>query len=210
MAITLDGSTGITDANGGTVLNTTATQTLTNKTLTSPTITGATITGSTVSGGTIVQGTAQASTSGTAIDFTGIPSWAKRVTVMLSNVSTNGAGNFLFQLGISSGIVSSGYNSSCVQLNTSSTAVAASTSITSGFGATGISATNTYHGAITFENLSGNTWVGRLILHGEGGTVYVIHGAGSVVLSGVLDRVRVTNASSNTFDFGTINIMYEG
>lgn len=35
--------------------------------------------------------TAAATASGTAIDFTSIPSWAKRITVMLDGVSTNGS-----------------------------------------------------------------------------------------------------------------------
>jgi hypothetical protein len=207
MAITLDGSTGITDANGGTVLNTTATQTVTNKTLTSPTITGATITGSTVSGGTIVQGTAQASTSGANIDFTGIPSWVKRVTVMFSGISTTGTSNTMLQLGTSSGITASGYLGASGFSSTGSGA----TNFTTGFGlSTSTSAATIFYAVMTVANVTGNTWVAS-VAGGYSNAASSLQGGGSVTLSGTLDRVRLTTvAGTDTFDAGSINIMYEG
>ena len=57
----------------------------------------------------LVLGTAQASTSGASIDFTSIPSWVKRITVMFSGVSTNGSSNWLVQLGTASGVENTGY-----------------------------------------------------------------------------------------------------
>ena len=86
------------------------TDVLTNKTLTSPTITGAVV--SAMGSSILTSGTAQASTSGTAIDFTGIPSWAKRITVMFNGVSTNGTSNPQIQLGSGSPTTSgyTGYN----------------------------------------------------------------------------------------------------
>ena len=45
------------------------------------------------------RGTAVASTSGTSVDFTSIPSWVKRITVMFNGVSTSGTSNPLVQLG---------------------------------------------------------------------------------------------------------------
>ena len=39
--------------------------------------------------------TAQNTTSGTSIDFTGIPSWVKRITVMFQGVSTTGSSQVL-------------------------------------------------------------------------------------------------------------------
>jgi len=50
------------------------------------------VTGSLTSGGSLTLATAQTA-SGTAVDFTGIPSWVKRITVMFSGVSTNGWAN---------------------------------------------------------------------------------------------------------------------
>ncbi len=60
--------------------------------------------------GIITSGTAVASTSGTSIDFTGIPSWVKRITVLFNGMSLNGNVNFLVQIG-SGSVTSSGYNS---------------------------------------------------------------------------------------------------
>ena len=71
-------------------------------------------------GSSIVSGTAQNSTSGTAIDFTGIPSWVKRITVMFNGVSTNGTSNLLLQIGAGS-VTTSGYNSQAWTANTINT-----------------------------------------------------------------------------------------
>ena len=47
-------------------------------------------------------GTAVASTSGTSNDFTSIPSWVKRITVMFNGVSTNGTSPVQLQIGAGS------------------------------------------------------------------------------------------------------------
>ena len=52
--------------------------------------------------------TAVNSTSGTSIDFTGIPSGVKRITIMLKDVSTSGTSYKLIQLG-SGSITTTGY-----------------------------------------------------------------------------------------------------
>lgn len=58
--------------------------------------------------GGLTSGTAVATTSGTSIDFTGIPSWAKKITVMFSAVSTNGTSPIQVQIGAGS-VSNSGY-----------------------------------------------------------------------------------------------------
>jgi hypothetical protein len=78
----------------------------------------------------IVSGTAVASTSGTSIDFTSIPSWVKRITVMFKNVSTNGTSYKQIQLGAGS-VTTTGYQSSCSLIYGSN--LTAIDSITSGF-----------------------------------------------------------------------------
>ena len=115
MAITLDGTTGIT-APGVTDtgnLSVAGTSTLTGSigNVTAGTVTASgLVTGATGALYPIVNGTAQASTSGTSIDFTGIPSWAKRISIILSGVSINASGILLVQLG-SGSITSTGYAS---------------------------------------------------------------------------------------------------
>ena len=56
-----------------------------------------------------VLSTAVTLTTQTSVDFTSIPSWVKRVTVMLSGVSTNGTSYVQVQLGDSGGIENSSY-----------------------------------------------------------------------------------------------------
>ena len=65
--------------------------------------------------------TAQNSTSGTSIDFTGIPSWVKKITVMFNGVSTNGASNLRIQLG-STTMQTSGYSGAGNAFNAGSVA----------------------------------------------------------------------------------------
>jgi hypothetical protein len=185
----------------GTIVGTTDTQTLTNKTLTSPTITGAVV--SSMASSVITSGTAVASTSGTSIDFTSIPSWVKRITVMFQGVSSNGGSSFLVQIGAGS-VTSSGY------LGAGSNSAVGTVNFTTGFGTNLPNSTvSVTHGALTLFNLNSNSWVAsgafaRSDAAGNGTT------SGSITLGGTLDRVRITTVNgTDTFDAGSINILYE-
>ena len=155
----------------------------------------------------IQSATAQASTSGTSIDFTSIPSWVKRVTVMFSGVSTNGTSNLLFQLGDSGGVENTGYLGSCTQL----VAGVGSTVSTAGFILTNDLAANTHNGSIfiSLQDSSTNTWVASGIFGQSNRAATVVVG-GSKPLSATLDRVRITTVNgTDTFDAGSINILFE-
>ena len=156
--------------------------------------------------GAFVAGTAVASTSGTSIDFTSIPSWVKRITVMFDQVSTNGSAYIRVQLGTSSGVETTGYNSSSAYLGG---AIGAGDS-TAGFDSYGdSSATAVRSGLYTFTLLGSNTWVMNASYR-YGMSAYGIIIYGSKTLSGTLDRVRITPANgTDAFDAGTINILYE-
>ena len=52
-----------------------------------------------------------ATTSGTSVDFTGIPSTARLIIVNFSDYSKSGGNGTLIQLGTSSGFITSGYKS---------------------------------------------------------------------------------------------------
>jgi hypothetical protein len=153
----------------------------------------------------IVSGTAQASTSGTSIDFTSIPSWVKRITVMMNGVSTNGTSNILIQLGTGAGptFTTSGYVGSSAAITTSS---AGQGSSTVGFAIAHSSATQTKNGAVQIVNITGNDWCA---FGATSDTTQANYVSGAVSLGAVLTAVRITSVTPNTFDAGTINILYE-
>jgi hypothetical protein len=150
-------------------------------------------------------GTAVASTSGTSINFTSIPSWVRRITVMLNGVSLSGTSHILAQIGSSGTPVTTGYvSASALSIGTNQVL---SVSSTAGFIAYAGGAANVFIGALTLLNVSGNSWVET-----QGGTLasYGASGGGNVTLSGTLDIVRITTVNgTDTFDAGTINIIYE-
>lgn len=149
----------------------------------------------------------QSTTSGTAVDFTSIPAWAKRITVNLDSVSTNGSGVICLQLGTAAGLVATGYTSTGAGYSTGGGAA------TNGFSsyfawADGGGATNLNSGQFVLTRLSGNTWIAASV--GTKGLGVACSGAGRVVLPDVLDRIRLTNGGGDTFDSGSVSILIEG
>jgi hypothetical protein len=152
----------------------------------------------------LTQSTAQASTSGTSIDFTGIPSWAKRITVMFNGVSTNGTSIKIVQIGAGS-VTTSGYLSSSTTTGTTSSTSTTATGYN--FGTNIVS--DTINGIMTVATLGGNVWVSSHAAYANT-TPQGVFGGGAVTLSGTLDRVRITTVGgTDTFDAGSINILYE-
>jgi hypothetical protein len=142
--------------------------------------------------------------SGTSIDFTSIPSWVKRVTVMFSGVSTNGTSIYQIQAGNGS-VVTSGYSANVATGNSNN-------GVTSGFqlSVTAPAAASTYNGYFILSNITGNTWCGMFVFSNPAGATGST-GNGTIALGGTLDRIRITTVNgTDTFDAGTINIMYEG
>jgi hypothetical protein len=155
--------------------------------------------------GAFVAGTAVATTSGTSIDFTSIPSWVKRITVMFRGVSTNGTSNLLVQLGDSGGVENTGYVSTTTGFSGSG---GSSLSSTAGFALYNTDAGYLISGSIVIVNISSNTWVSNG--SGKLSTGASWTGGGDKELSATLDRVRITTVNgTDTFDAGSINILYE-
>ncbi len=152
-------------------------------------------------GSKLQRGTAQ-TVSGTFKDFTGIPSWAKRVTVIFNGVSTNGASPLLVRIG-SGAVDSSGYYSSG---NSADGGVGVTTS-TTGMVVRAVIPAAASSLLMTLVNVGGNTWVSS---HAGTVTGASCFGGGTKTLPGPIDRVRITTESgTDTFDAGSVNIMLE-
>lgn len=152
----------------------------------------------------------QATTSGTSIDFTGIPAGTKQITVSLYKVSTVAGAQMVVQLGDSGGVETSGYEATGTQSFASGSAVG-TTSYTAGFGIRVSSSANaTVSGSLilTRVHATDNVWCAAgnfadFANEGFGAT------AGTKLLSATLDRIRLTTVGgTDTFDAGAINIMY--
>ena len=141
--------------------------------------------------------------AGTAVNFTGIPAWARKITVLMKGISTSGTSNITVQVGVAAGIVAAGYISAYQRGTTN-----ASQSV--GFAAAPfVLAADTTYAVLQLFHMGGNVWMAS----GQSADIDVAAvaiNAGSITLADVLDRVRVTMANgTDTFDAGTINVMYE-
>jgi hypothetical protein len=154
----------------------------------------------------IVSGTA-VTASGTSVNFTEIPSWVKCITVMFNGVSTNGSSNLLLQIGAGS-VTTSGYVS-CAGGAPTGNAITGATS-TAGYLITSFNAsTYVVYGNCQINLLGSNTWIESGNITSSSGTVIWTNG-GSIALGGTLDRIRITTVNgTDTFDAGSINILYE-
>jgi len=149
-------------------------------------------------------GTAVATTSGTSIDFTGIPAGVKRITVMFGGVSTNGTSYVQVQLGDSGGIEDSSYLGA-TQTGSSGQQYSTGFLTDSGTGA----ASSVRHGVISIVNITGNVWAFSVNL-GWSSSANAFIGGGTKTLSDTLTQIRLTTVNgTNTFDAGSVNISWE-
>jgi hypothetical protein len=156
--------------------------------------------------GLLVSGTSVASTSGTSIDFTGLPAGVRRITVMFNGVSTNGISQMQVQLG-SGSFSTSGYVSFATTVATLSST--SGNAVTSGFHTFTQSASSVRNGQMVLLLISGNSWISNHVI-ADNGTSNSLQGGGALTLGGTLDRIRITTVNgTDTFDAGSINILYE-
>ncbi len=156
--------------------------------------------------GSLTLGTAK-SASGTSVDFTDIPNWVKRITVMFYEIGSNGTSFPLIQLGTGGVATTSGYSTLSGALTGSATGVSTSTA---GFiFRTAASASTNFNGHAIFTKMSGNIWIGSGIIMDTVDNRQV-WSAGNVSLSSTLDMIRITTVGgTNLYDAGSINILYE-
>lgn len=204
----LQGGTGVTTKTGTGAVVLGTSPTLASPTLASPTLTSPVIAGTPSGVGTLIATTAVASTSGTSIDFTGIPNWVKRITVMLQGVSTTASSDIIVRIGATVP-ETSGYLGCAVQPSGGSN-VNGSNNTDNGFCISpSITNTTIFHGTVVLTLLTGSTWIASSNLSRSDAS-YAITGTGSKVITGTLGVVRLTTVSgTDTFDTGSINIMYE-
>jgi hypothetical protein len=161
----------------------------------------------------LVMEATKATTSGASVDFTGIPSWAKRITLNMSGVSTTGTNLIVVRLGDAGGFENSGYlGSSCFVSGLPSYN---SFNQSTGFnvvGGTASVAGVTMYGSLTLSVLeaSTNTWACQgVIARGDTATVAMVGGVKA--LSDTLTQIQLANVGgTDTFDAGKANILYEG
>ena len=149
--------------------------------------------------------TAQNSTSGTAITFTGIPAGIKRITLMLAAVSTNGGSHFLIRLGSGGSVTTTGYLGAATQIPANNANSTTGFMILNG----SVGTADVINGLVTMALVGSNTWVASGSV-GQSDAGRMQFTAGSIALSGELDRVVFTTVNgTDTFDAGSINIIYE-
>lgn len=148
-----------------------------------------------------------ATTSGTEKIITGIPAWAKRVTIVFQQVSLSGTANLLIQAGTSSGATTSGYAGGAAQAGASPGNATSTVGLQLSSSST---AASTHTGIATFTLLdaASNTWVGSSNSTRSDGYGQV--GNTVIALAAALDRIRFTTTNgTDTFDNGSINVLYE-
>lgn len=155
----------------------------------------------------IQSGISQAATSGTSITFTGIPSWAKRITLMLNGVSKNSTSPIRVRIG-SGSVEATGYLGMALRSLTGGAVGTAS--ITAGFDCAGADvAASTNHGMIILTLVSANTWSCVLNV-GLADASTMNTTTGTKTTAGALDRISLTSVNgTDTFTAGSVNIFYE-
>ena len=157
----------------------------------------------------IVRGTSVATTSGTAVTFSNIPSWVKRITIVLNGVKTGGSSAMLVQLGTAGGIVSTGYLSYYAYVSSQGTNTGGGNQ-TAGFGMHHGGSADILYNTMTLALQTGTTWVSSYSGGFYNGSYsFGTMGGGTITLGATATTVTLTSVSSDTFTAGSVNILYE-
>jgi len=154
-------------------------------------------------GGGFTLGTEQATTSGTSITFSSIPSGTKIIIISFFGVSFTASVDLDVTIGDSGGLETASYVSSGIYTHDDDSAVTSAS--TAEFNMNTASGSDVVTGTmtLTLEDSTNNTWI-------SSHTTYQLdnrlaYGAGSKSLSGELTQLAI---SGGTFDAGAVNIMY--
>jgi hypothetical protein len=196
MALELNGTTGVSLVQDGVVTAADLSSTLD--------LSGKTVTLSGEATGPTVSSDLTLSGNGT-VTFTGIPSWAKRITVLTYSASNQG-GTIDLRVGTSSGLITSGYSSRDAYWNNGSSAFIPTTVSGSFSFVDFTSAGNAYYRRYVLEECQSNYWTMSAHNHYSSGYVNIM--TGYVNAAGTVDRVALLCPTGN-FDDGTMRVMYE-
>lgn len=145
----------------------------------------------------------QATTSGSNFDFLTIPPWVQKITVSCAGISLTGSASFLVQLGTSASFINTGYASGGGSFTGGATAVVTASD---GFVIRSGGAGEGFTGHMTLIK-SGTTWVSSY--SGAGISPSIGSGGGQVTIAEVITRLRLTQTGADTFDAGSVSIIYE-
>lgn len=152
----------------------------------------------------------QASTSGTSIDFTGMPSGVRRITIMGRGVSTNGTSPIMIQLIDAGGPENTGYTGGILEVVA---AGAAGTNNSTGFlihTAAEAAATYDFTVVLNLESPASFRWLATVNNNKAATEPRNAFGGGAKALSAELTGVRITMANgTDAFDLGGISASYE-
>ena len=153
--------------------------------------------------------------SGTEVDITGIPAWAKRVQIVIDNMGTNetasAAQGPIMQVGGAGGFVSAGYIGGGVTTSAIATGTAPATT---GFPLVGTWFNSiAYFGTAEFINYDGETWIATATGHGTRTVApaedHLFGGGGRITMAERLTSLRLTNPNgTNLFTGGNMKAYY--
>ena len=137
---------------------------------------------------------------------TGIPSWAKRITMYWSGVSTTGTGKVGFRFYTNTGVVSSGYYATDTAIGNSS---GVTTNTTNGFFMSLSAAANLRNGTFVLTKLYGsNDWVVSGLANVNNNTSSCMI-TGIVSLSNLATSIELFESGGAAFDAGSVSYVFE-
>lgn len=152
-----------------------------------------------------------ATTSGTTVEFTGIPATVKQVVINFNSVGTNTVttSRFQMELGTSSAYVTSSYLSVGMRINTLNANASTSTTYFALTNGANTDSSDRYSGTIIISLLdsTNNIWSLQGTL-GSTSNTFVQISSGKSALSAALNKLKIYDSSGATFTAGSINIMY--
>jgi len=145
----------------------------------------------------------QSPTSGTSVDFTGLPSGVRNIKILFDQISLSGTDTLLCQLRDGGGLETSGYASMAENGNTRVASTSGLQISSSG------DASHAYTGQInlSLEDSTNNTWCSFGILRQNDSNISL--SGGSKTLSAELDGLRILVSGSNTYDAGSLSVMFQ-